>query len=46
MEVAIVLGVDSRRPARCSIPMGLLHGKDNTFSFRRSGGSNLLTLLA
>jgi len=45
-EVAIVLGVDSRHPAGHSIPMELLHGKDNTFSFRASGGSNRLTLHA
>jgi len=45
-EFAIVLGVDSRQSAGHSVPMELLHGKDITFSFRRSGGSNRLTLCA
>jgi len=44
MEVVIVLGMDSRHPAGCRVPTELLHGKDNTLSFRRSGRSNRLTL--
>jgi len=45
-EVTNLLGVDSRCPAGCSVPTELLREKDNTFSFRRSGGSNRLTLRA
>jgi len=44
MEVVIVLGMESRGPTGGCIPTELLHGKDNTFSFQRSGGSNRLTL--
>jgi len=44
MEVAKILCVDSRCPVRCSIGMDLLRGKDITFSFLRSDGSNKLTL--
>jgi len=46
MEVAIVLGVESRGPTGRCVPTELLGGKDNTFSFQHSGGSNRLTLRA
>jgi len=45
-EVTNLLYVDSRHPTGCSVPTELLHEKDNTFSFRHSGGSNRLTLCA
>ena len=44
MEVAIVLGVKSRGPAGGCVPMELLCGKENTFSFQRSDRTNRLTL--
>jgi len=44
MEVAIVLGIESRGRAGGYVPVELLHGQDNTFSFQRSGENNRFTL--